>query len=40
MRLASSMDLGHPRALVTEDPAALALHAWTPRGVAWPPARR
>jgi hypothetical protein len=37
LRAVASPDLGFPRAVVTADPDALALRAWTPRRVPWPP---
>lgn len=36
-RAVASPDLGFPRVVVTDDPAALHLRAWVPHGVPWPP---
>ena len=38
LRAAASPDLGFPRVVVTADPDAPVLRAWTPRGVPWPAA--
>jgi hypothetical protein len=38
MRCAASPDLGHPRTvvIVTEDPTAVRIGSWVPKGIRWP----